>query len=45
MESLIKKLEDASEAYIDSIQNKPISTIIKTLVIIWLINKIKKALQ
>lgn len=45
MDSIVSKLEELSEQYINSIKDKPVATIIKTLIAIWLISKIKKMLK
>ena len=45
MDSIVSKLEELSEQYINSIKDKPVATIIKTLAVIWLISKIKKMLK
>lgn len=45
MDSIVSKLEEFSEQYISSIKDKPVATIIKTLIAIWLISKIKKMLK
>lgn len=45
MDSIVNKLEELSEQYMNSVKEKPVATIIKTLVVIWLISKIKKMLK
>ena len=44
MEKTLAKVDSMIENYVSSLQEQPIKTIIKTLVIIWIITKIKKLL-
>ena len=45
MEKIFKKIEEYFDEYIKNIEEKPIKTIIKTLIVIWLVAKVKKMLK
>ena len=45
LDTISKKLEDILEGYINNLKDKPIATIIKTAIVLWLISKIKKYLK
>jgi len=45
MDRIIEKLESIAEKYINQLQEAPVKTIIKTLVLVWLITKVKKLLK
>ena len=45
MEKLIEKLESVIESFVSELKDKPITTIIKAMVIIWLIKKAKTLLK
>lgn len=45
MDKIIEKLELVAEKYIKQLQEAPVKTIIKTLILVWLITKIKRLLK
>lgn len=45
MESLSKKIDEIIEGYIASMSEKPVSTTLKTVIVIWAIIQIKKMLR
>lgn len=45
MEKILKNLEEKLENYTTSLEEKPITTIIKTIVVIWLFKKAKQLLK
>jgi hypothetical protein len=45
MEDIIKKIEEAVKGYMKKLNEKPIGTAIKTLLIIWVATKVIKMLK
>jgi hypothetical protein len=45
MEKIKKKLEEFIEGYSKNLKNKPISTVIKTIIVVYLVNWILKKLK
>ena len=45
MEKLIEKLELVIESFVSELKDKPIITIIKAMIVIWLIKKAKTLLK
>ena len=45
MNGIVEKLEELAKKYVDSLKESPIKTVIKTLVVLWVIIQVKKLLK
>ena len=45
MKNILKKLEDFVDNYLDDLEKKPVKTILKTLIVVWLASKVIKLVK